>query len=68
MDIGPLLVSFVFGLVGMAYFVYGRKVGRIIPLAAGMGLMAIPMFIPSVLISTGVCAILAATPFFIRES
>jgi hypothetical protein len=38
MDPNMLMLSFLFGLVGMAMLVYGRKAGRIVPLGVGAAL------------------------------
>lgn len=62
-----LLVSLLFGLVGMGMFVYGRKDGRFVPLVAGALLMVVPYFIPSWLAQLAVCSVLTAVPWIVRE-
>lgn len=67
MDMGGLVVSFLFGSVGLGMFLYGKKMGRYVPLAAGLLLMIVPYFIPNWVVNCVVCAALAAAPYFIRE-
>ena len=62
-----LLVSFFFGLVGMAMFMYGRKAGRFVPLVAGGLLAVVPYFLPNWIAQLVVCSVLSAAPFVIRD-
>lgn len=62
MDPMFLMISLVFGLVGMGMFMYGKKVQRLACLAAGMALMVCPYFIPGTLAMFLVCSLLTATP------
>ena len=68
MDINLILVSLVFGSIGMGMFMYGKKSGRLVPLGAGLGLMVVPYFISNVLAMSGVCLGMMAMPWIIRES
>jgi hypothetical protein len=61
-----LFVGMVTGVVGMAYFVYGKKQGLPIPLLSGIGLMVYPYFIDSLTISIAIGVVLASLPFFIK--
>jgi hypothetical protein len=67
MDGSAFLVSFLFGLVGTGMVMYGRKAGRVVPLAAGGLLMVIPYFIPNWIAQFIVCSVLTAAPWFVRE-
>ena len=67
MDMGLMAASFVFGMVGMGMFMYGKKAGRMVPLGAGAGLMVIPYFLPSLWVMTVVCCGLMAAPWVVRE-
>jgi hypothetical protein len=67
MDDYGLIVSLLFGLVGMGMFMYGRKEGRMVPLVAGGLLMVVPYFLPNWIAQTVVCTALSATPWFVRE-
>ena len=68
MDTTTLLISFVFGMVGMGMFMYGKKAGRPVPLAAGAVLMILPCFIPNVIALVTVCSAVTITPWFLRNA
>ena len=68
MDSSSLMASLVFGMIGMGMFMYGKKAGRPIPLAAGAGLMVIPYFITHLVIMIIVCGALTAVPWLLRDS
>jgi len=68
MDTNSLLLSFLFGTIGMGMFMYGKKAGRMIPLGAGLALMLVPYFIPNLILMAVVCCLLTATPWFLREA
>jgi hypothetical protein len=53
------------GIVGAAYFMYGRKQGRIVPMIAGVLLGIYPWFFDSVIWLLVVGALLVAAPFVI---
>ena len=68
MDSTNLLLSFLFGMVGMGLVMYGKKAGRVPHLAAGVALMAVPYFITNPIALIVVCSILSVVPFFMREA
>ena len=68
MDTNSLLVSFLFGTLGMGMFMYGKKAARVVPLAAGAGLMVVPYFITHILIMIVICGALTATPWLFRDA
>ena len=68
MDLNSLMLSFLFGMVGMGMFMYGKKSGRLVPLGAGVGLMVVPYFIPNLIATVVVCAALMAAPWVVREA
>jgi hypothetical protein len=68
MDTSELIVSCLFGLVGMGMFMYGRKAGRFVPLVAGALLMALPYFIPNWIAQLVVCSALTAAPWVVRDA
>jgi len=68
MDANLLMVSFVFGMVGMAMCMYGKKAGRLVPLVTGLALMAAPYFIPNLMILLIVCCALTALPLLVRAA
>ena len=69
MDLDPtyLTLSLLFGAVGMALFVYGKRAQRMPHLAAGLALMTCPYFITNLIAMTLVCLVLAVAPFFVKE-
>ena len=62
-----LIVSLLFGMVGMGMFMYGRKAGRFVPLVAGGLLMVVPYFLPNWIAQVVVCTALTATPWVVQE-
>lgn len=67
MDTNSLMLSLLFGCIGMGMLMYGKKAGRMVPLGAGLALMVIPYFIPSAIAMTIVCSIITALPWFFRN-
>jgi len=68
MDSGALVASLLFGLVGMGLFLYGKKAGRVVPLAAGVALMAVPYFIPNLVVLVIVCCAITTVPWLLRHA
>ena len=66
-DSNVLLASFVFGMVGMGMVMFGKKSGRVVPMAAGVGLMAVPYVISNLIVLIAVGAVLSATPWIVRD-
>lgn len=66
MDMNLLMVSFVFGMIGMGMCMYGRKAGQPIPLISGAALMAVPYFIANMVILLIVCCALMVLPLFVH--
>jgi hypothetical protein len=66
MDTSTLMWGVIFGSIGLAFFVYGRKQKAIIPLLSGIGLMVLPYFISNlyILILSGI--VLAVLPYFVK--
>jgi hypothetical protein len=67
MDGNVLMASILFGLIGMGMLMYGKRAGRLVPIAAGLGLMVVPYFIPNLAVLLVVCAALTGAPWVIRE-
>lgn len=65
MSEASIVVGIVTGAVGFAYFIYGKKQQRFVPLIAGMLLCVYPYFMASVPWMVVVGAALAAAPFLI---
>ena len=56
----------VFGVVGLAFFTYGKKQKAIVPLLTGIALFIFPYFISNVYVLVLVGAALVALPYFVR--
>mgnify|MGYP006909079765 FL=1 len=65
MDGGYLLVSMLLGVVGMAYFVYGKRQMNVTALASGTVLCVFPFFVTNLYALLGLGAVLLALPFLI---
>jgi len=61
-----LMWSMVFGVIGFAYYRYGKKQGAAVPLIAGIALFIFPYFFSNVYLLVAVGAGIALTPFFIK--
>lgn len=67
MDIWKWIAGFLFGVVGMAYFVYGKKQQAWMPLFCGLALMIYPYFVSNLIVMMGVGIALIVLPYFFRE-
>ena len=67
MDTTALMLSLLFGTIGIGMFTYGKKAGRMVPLGAGAALVAVPYFIPNVIAMLIVCCALTALPWVLRH-
>ena len=65
-DMNTFIIGAVAGIVGAAYFIYGKKDQKPVPLVAGALLCVVPYFIDSMLVLILVCAALLIAPFLIR--
>jgi len=66
MEISTLIWGMIFGLIGLGFFVYGKKQKAAIPLFSGIGLMVIPYFISNIFILVLSGIVLIALPYFIK--
>ena len=66
MDMTPLVFSFVFGLVGTGFFLFGKREGRMVHMGSGLGLMVLPSVLPGVSMVI-VSLLLCAAPFILRD-
>jgi hypothetical protein len=66
MNTSTLFWGIIFGSIGLAFFVYGKKQKALIPLFSGIGLMVVPYFISNMyfLVLSGV--VLTALPFILK--
>lgn len=61
-----LLWGVVFGAIGFAFFIYGKKQRAIVPLVSGIALCVFPYFIANVYVLVLVGVALMAIPYFVR--
>lgn len=66
MDTSTIVIGFIAGAIGAGYFIYGKKQARVIPLAAGVGLMFVPYLIENWILLALVCAILLVLPWVVK--
>jgi hypothetical protein len=62
---GSLFIGFAAGVFGVAYFVYGKRQVKFMPMLAGVALCVYPYFIDSVPWSIAIGLALLAAPFLI---
>ena len=65
MSMTAIVISLVAGLVGSAYFIYGKKTCNFKMLFSGVALCVVPYFISNTIILVVACIAMAAAPFFI---
>lgn len=58
LDGNSILASLLIGLVGTACFMYGRRQGRLPPMAVGAALVIYPYFVPNVALMVGIAVAL----------
>lgn len=63
-----LLSGLVSGIIGLAYFVYGKKQSKPVPLLAGLALMVYPYFFDSLRWTIIIGVGLVALPFLYRPA
>jgi hypothetical protein len=70
MDLDPtyLMLSLLFGAVGFALFMYGKKAQRMPHLMAGLALMTCPYVITNGIAMMSVCIVVAVIPFVMPQS
>ncbi|MDB5970810.1 MAG: hypothetical protein JWQ90_3260 [Hydrocarboniphaga sp.] len=66
MNQANLLWGVLFGSVGLGFFLYGKKQGKLVPLVCGLLLMAYPYFIANTWLLVAIGIALVAAPYFIR--
>jgi len=63
-----LMASLLFGTVGMGMLMFGKKSGRMVPIAAGLALVVVPYFLSNLIALLLVGGALSAAPWIVRES
>jgi hypothetical protein len=64
-DATSLVIGIFTGAIGVAYFIYGKRQARFVPLIAGMLLCVYPYFLASIPLMLAVGVALIAAPFLI---
>ena len=67
MDMTSLMMSLLFGTVGMGFLMYGKSMSSLVAIGAGLGLMVAPYFIGNMIVLGVVGVALMAVPFVVRE-
>ena len=65
-DPTTLLLSIIFGSLGVGYFIYGKKQQKLIPLIAGLALCIYPYFVPNIYMNIAIGVILIIIPWIIK--
>ena len=60
MDFSGLVVSFLFGAIGMVVFVYGKRQARFLLMLDGLALMIYPYFVSNWILSLAIGTLLTA--------
>ncbi len=66
MDSTAIMAAVGFGSIGLAYFIYGKKQARFVPLLCGIGLMAFPYFATNPVLLVLIGVLLSIIPYFFR--
>ncbi len=61
-----LFWGLMFGVIGLGYFMYGRKQRAPVPLVCGIALGIFPYFVSNTWLMVAIGSALAAAPFLIR--
>lgn len=63
-----IFCGLVTGVIGMAYFIYGKKQAKPVPLITGIALMIYPYFVDSLTWTIIIGVLLLALPFVYRPA
>ena len=66
LDMSSILWSLLFGSIGMAYFIYGKKQALVVPMVSGVALMVYPYFVTNSIAIVLIGLALMAVPYFMR--
>jgi len=66
LNTSSLFWGFLFGSIGVGFFIYGKKQQRMIPLFCGVALMVFPYFISNTIAVVVIGVELMAVPYFVR--
>ena len=66
MDSYSIMWSMFIGSIGLGYFLYGKKSQNFVWLISGIAMMAYTWFVPGILLSLLIGAVLMLLPFFLK--
>jgi predicted membrane protein len=66
LNTSSLLWGLLFGSIGLAFFIYGKKQRAVVPLICGLALMIFPYFISNAVLLVVLGVVLVALPYFLR--
>lgn len=66
MTTASLLWGLLFGSIGTAMFIYGKKQSAFMPLLCGASLVIYPFFVTKSLLLVVIGVVLTALPYFVR--
>jgi hypothetical protein len=61
-----LILSLIFGSIGLGFFIYGKKGKKTVPLVCGIALMVYPYFVENIYLSLLTGVTLCLLPFFVE--
>jgi len=65
MNTAMILWGFIIGVIGMGYFIYGKKVSNFYILISGIVMMIYPYFVGNIFVSIAVGIALIILPFYL---
>jgi len=66
LDTSLLLLGLLFSMIGIGFFMYGKRQKALVPLACGLVLMIYPYFVSNAIVMIIVGIVLMAIPYFIE--
>ena len=66
MDTVLLLWGMLFSMIGIGFFMYGKRQKALVPLACGLILMIYPYFISNAIVMVVIAVALMTIPYFIE--
>jgi hypothetical protein len=62
-----LVWGFLFGAVGIGFFVYGKRQQKLVPVICGLLLMVFPYFVSNTILTVAIGAALMIVPYLVRS-
>jgi hypothetical protein len=61
-----IIWGFIWGTIGLGFFIYGKKNKKIIPFVSGIVLMLLPYVVPNLIFLAIISIICIGLPYFVR--